>query len=47
MPLEEPSDNAINDLTHVYFGRPSDLDPDNENYNHDNDLQYDEVQNNE
>ena len=38
MPLYEPSDNDITDITNVYFGIPGDWNPDNENNNDDNDL---------
>ena len=45
IPLEDPSDNDITDLTHVYFGSPGDWNPDNENenYNDDDDLWFDAV----
>ena len=47
MPLYEPIDNDITDLTNVYFGSPGDWNPDNENNNDDNDLQFDAVSDDE
>ena len=47
IPLEEPSDNCINNLTHVYFGIRSYWNTDNENDNDDNNLWFDAVSDDE
>ena len=43
MHQEDPSDNYITDITHVYFGSPGDWNPDNKNDNDDDDLWFDAV----
>ena len=47
MPLYEPSDNDINDLTRVYFGIPGDWNIDNKNDNDDDNLWFDAVSDDE
>ena len=47
MPLQEPSDNDINDLTHVYFGIPGDWNIDNKNDNNDENLWFDALSDDE